>query len=72
MDLAVEVGRHMEEGNYNFSNDMNQRRRLLMGGRVEKLPQDSPGGPVVKNLPANAGDLCSIPGLGRFHMAWDN
>ena len=23
------------------------------------------GVPVVKNLPANAGDLCSIPGLGR-------
>ena len=26
-----------------------------------------PGGPVVKNLPANAGDTGSIPGLGRFH-----
>ena len=24
-----------------------------------------PGGPVVKNLPANAGDASSIPGLGR-------
>ena len=24
-----------------------------------------PGGPVVKNLPANAGDVGSIPGLGR-------
>ena len=24
-----------------------------------------PGGSVVKNLPANAGDLGSIPGLGR-------
>ena len=27
-----------------------------------------PGGPVVKNLPANAGDTGSIPTLGRFHM----
>ena len=27
-----------------------------------------PGGPVVKNLPANAGDMGSIPALGRFHM----
>ena len=26
-----------------------------------------PGGSMVKNLPANAGDLCSIPGLGRSH-----
>ena len=24
-----------------------------------------PGGSVVKNPPANAGDLCSIPGSGR-------
>ena len=23
---------------------------------------------MVKNLPANAGDTGSIPGLGRFHM----
>ena len=26
---------------------------------------DFPGGAVVKNLPANAGDAGSIPGLGR-------
>ena len=26
------------------------------------------GGPVVKNPPANAGDMGSIPGLGRVHM----
>ena len=25
-----------------------------------------PGGSVVKNLPANVGDMGSIPGLGRF------
>ena len=29
---------------------------------------DFPDGPVVKNLPANAGDTGSIPGPGRFHM----
>ena len=27
-----------------------------------------PGGSVVKNPPANAGDLGSMPGLGRSHM----
>ena len=27
---------------------------------------DFPGGSVVKNLPANAGDVGSIPGSGRF------
>ena len=29
---------------------------------------DFPGGPAVKNLPANAGDTGSIPDLGRSHM----
>ena len=32
--------------------------------------RDFPGGAVVKNLPANAGDTRSIPGLGRSHMPW--
>ena len=31
-----------------------------------------PGGAVVKNLPANAGDTGSSPGLGRSHMPWSN
>ena len=33
---------------------------------------DFPGGPVIKNLPDNAGDMGSIPGLGRFHMPQSN
>ena len=33
---------------------------------------DSPGGPVVKNPPASAGDWGPIPGLGRLHMSWGN
>ena len=31
-----------------------------------------PGCSVVKNLPATAGDMGSIPGLGRFHMLQSN
>ena len=31
-----------------------------------------PGGAVVKNPPANAGDTDSIPGPGRSHMPWRN
>ena len=31
-----------------------------------------PGGAVVKNLPANAGDMGSSPGLGRSHMLRSN
>ena len=31
-----------------------------------------PGGAVVENLPANAGDMGSSPGLGRSHMPQSN
>ena len=31
--------------------------------------QDFPGGAVDASPPANAGDMGSIPGPGRFHMA---
>ena len=31
-----------------------------------------PGGAVVKNLPANAGNTGSSPGLGRSHMPQSN
>ena len=33
---------------------------------------DFPGGLVVKNPSANAGDMVLIPGLGRSHMLWSN
>ena len=33
---------------------------------ISHLTQGFPGGTVVKNLPANAGDIGSILGLGRF------
>ena len=33
-----------------------------------KSGRDFPGGAVVKNPPANAGDTGSIPGPGRSHM----
>ena len=33
---------------------------------------DFPGGTMVKNPPANAGDVGSIPGLGRSHMPRSN
>ena len=33
---------------------------------------DIPGGPVVKNLPANAGDTDLTPGPGRSHMLRGN
>ena len=38
----------------------------------KKTPQDFPGGAVVKNTPANAGDTGSSPGLGGSHMPLSN
>ena len=35
-------------------------------------PGFSPGGLVVENPPANAGDTGSIPGPGRSHTVWGN
>ena len=39
---------------------------------LQNLTGDFPGGAVVKNLPANAGDTGLIPGPGRSHMPWSN
>ena len=39
---------------------------------LKKLPGDFPGGAVVKNPPANAGDTGSGPGLGGSHMPRSN
>ena len=36
------------------------------------MGRDFPGGAVVKNPPANAGDTGSSPGLGRSHMLQSN
>ena len=37
-----------------------------------KFPRDFPGGLVVKNPPAHAGDTGSISGPGRSHMLQGN
>ena len=44
--------------------------RTLVSEKLEAVAvsQDTPGGALDKNPPANAGDVGSIPGPGRFHM----
>ena len=38
-----------------------------------KLPCEGfPGGAMIKNPPASAGDTGSSPGPGRSHMPWSN
>ena len=41
-------------------------------GLLKKAFKGFPGGAVVENLPANAGDGGSSPGLGRSHMPRSN
>ena len=39
---------------------------------IKTTHQGFPGGAVVENLPANAGDMGSSPGLGRSHVPRSN
>ena len=39
---------------------------------IKATVKSFPGGALVKNLPASAGDTGSSPGPGRFHMPWSN
>ena len=41
-------------------------------GKKKVVTRGFPGGAVVENLPANAGDTGSSPGLGRSHMLRSN
>ena len=59
-----------------FEMQTSGRSFLSEGGRrgntIWKLARDFPGGPVVKNLPANAEDMGSVPGPERSHMLQSN
>ena len=48
------------------------RLRVWQQSYERPLAWGFPGGPLIKNLPANAGDKGSIPGAGRSHMPWSN
>ena len=39
---------------------------------IKRIVRGFPGGAVVENLPADAGDTGSSPGLGRSHMPQSN
>ena len=42
------------------------------GKPLRRRLEGFPGGAVVENLPANAGDMGSSPGPGRSHMPRSN
>ena len=45
---------------------------ILLTTRIRISLEGFPGGAVVENLPANARDTGSRPGLGRSHMPRSN
>ena len=45
---------------------------ICLNLNLKTLPLGFPGGAVVENLPANAGDTGSSPGPGRSHMPRSN
>ena len=56
---------------YSYLQETTVKSELIMYPS-EMAFKDFPGGAVVKNPPANAGDTGSIPGAGRSHMPRSN
>ncbi|XP_068396776.1 histone H2B type 2-E-like isoform X1 [Eschrichtius robustus] len=86
--IAGEASRlaHYNKRSTITSREIQTAVRLLLPGELAKhavsegtkavtkytSSKDFPGGTVVKNPPANAGDTGSSPGPGRSHMPWSN
>ena len=49
-----------------------QLYRKIVNQPCIKLVGSFPGCRVDENLPANEGDMGSVPGLGKFHMLWNS
>ena len=50
----------------------NLKKMIQMNLFTKQKQRDFPGGAVVKNLPASAGNMGLSPGLGRSHMPQSN
>ena len=49
------------------------KERIDMWEREQEIKNKGfPGGSVVKNLPASAGDAGLTPGAGRAYILWSN
>ena len=63
-NLVEKLYAELGSKHYDFTHSFTFIKNLLCGG--------SPGGAVVENPPANAGDMGSGPGLGRSRMPRSN
>ena len=54
--------------------DSSAESNVIAEGKIgkERSSEDFPGGPLVKNPPASAADVGSVPGRGRSHMPWSS
>ena len=76
MNGKKKIKRQMKNGEkiwqrINFPN-ASQEQLLINEKNQQSYGRNFPGGAVVKNLPANAGNTDVIPGPGRSHMPWSN
>ena len=55
-----------------IGSESNPLKLINQERKPKTIIQDFPGGAVVKNPPANAGDMGSSPGLGRSHVPRSN
>lgn len=53
---------------HGFNTQADENLNFCLDKLLSKSKRDFSGGPVVKNLPAKAGDECPIPSQGRPHM----
>ena len=65
MKMSINRGMHKVEVVHVRSGKLLQYKIKI---KLKNPTKGFPGGAVVENLPANAGDTGSSPGLGRSHM----
>ena len=66
--MHPEISQYISKHFKKLKGEIDSNTRITGGFNISLL--DFRGGTVVKNLPAHAGNMASIPGLGKLHMPW--